>query len=166
MIKKTLIILGIALLGQSAMSNVANAATDWTPYFESMQNGCEFPDPREGVPSKYKASIVSNKVKSNLNDIGDDDDKIITTYTLKNATAFGQPMTKFEYLQGYEWSQLKLYFKNEDFIKLRPRFKLPELDEPSVVTKNDNSGYDVDIGGIMYLEFDKKGKSIACGFGI
>ena len=158
--KKLTVALCLALMVHSGL---AIGATDWTPYFQSMKDGCNYPHPKDGIPSKYQASIVSTKVKGNPKNEGED---VITTYTLKNAIAFGQPITKFEYLQGYEWHHLELYFKNDSFMKLRPQFKLPQPEEFPDVTENTAKGYSVEGIGYIDLKFDQKKKSIYCGMGL
>ena len=94
--KKSLIILGIAFLGQTT---IVNAATDWTPYLKPMLLGCDEDLQYADIPNRYKASIASKKVKGDLND---ERDEIIITYTLKDSTAFGMPLAKIEVLSGYE----------------------------------------------------------------
>lgn len=101
--KKVLIAFSITFLAQTT---IAYAATDWTPYLKQMMLGCDFPTLKDNLPSRYKASIASKKVKGNPKIEGED---IYTTYTLRNATAFGQPLSKVEYLTGWEWGHLKLY---------------------------------------------------------
>ena len=160
--KKAVVILGFVLLG-----SMANAATDWTPYLKPMMTGCSYPNPTEKLPKLYKDSIASKKVKVDQANAIDGYGETITTYTLKNATAFGQPLLKIEYLQGYEWTSLELYFKDTKFLALRPKFKLPIPDENESegyhVIKNNSEGYTVDDGmWETILKFDKKSKSIIC----
>jgi len=162
--KKMVFILGAFLLGHTA---VANAATDWTPYLKPMLSGCDYVNPTEKLPARYKASIASKKVKGNPKNEGEE---VYTTYTLKDSTAFGQPLLKVEYLQGYEWYHLRLYFKDGKFTTLRPQFKLPKINkdqaEYTQVVKNDKSGYEVEDGGYLSLVFDQKQKSITCAGGV
>lgn len=162
--KKELIVLGMVFLGHTA---VANAATDWTPYLKPVLSGCGYVNPTEALPTRYKASIASKKVKGNPKIEGEE---VYTTYTLKDSTAFGQPLLKVEYLQGYEWYHLKLYFKDAKFTTLRPQFKLPKINkdeaEYTKVVKNDKSGYEVEDGGYLSLVFDQKQKSITCAGGV
>ena len=162
--KKALIVLGMVFLGHTA---VANAATDWTPYLKPVLSGCGYVNPTEALPTRYKASIASKKVKGNPKIEGEE---VYTTYTLKDSTAFGQPLLKVEYLQGYEWYHLKLYFKDAKFTTLRPQFKLPKINkdeaEYSKVVKNDKNGYEVENGGYLSLVFDQKQKSITCAGGV
>lgn len=160
--KKTVCILGFALLGP-----MANAATDWTPYLKPMMAGCNYPNPTDKLPKVYKDSIASKKVKVDLDNAIDGYGETITTYTLKNATAFGQPLVKIEHLQGYEWGSLELYFKDTKFTALRPKFKLPKINEADregyQVIENNSEGYKVDDGmWETILNFDKKNKSIIC----
>lgn len=133
-----------------------------------MLSGCGFPNPSNKLPARYKVSILGDKINIGTDNYGMSDyrgDKT-TIYTLKEATAFGQRLSKIEYLAGFEWSNVKLYFKDATFIALRPKFKLPNSDQlytdNAKVTKNDASGYDVeDIGSINSI-FDTKEKSITC----
>lgn len=162
--KKLAIVLGMVFLGHTA---VANAATDWTPYLKPVLSGCGYVNPTESLPTRYKASIASKKIKGNPKNEGEE---VYTTYTLKDSTAFGQPLLKVEYLQGYEWYHLKLYFKDTKFTTLRPQFKLPKINkdeaEYTKVVKNDKSGYEVEDGGYLSLVFDQKQKSITCAGGV
>lgn len=158
--KKLLLATAIGLLGQATL---AHAVTDWTPYLKPMLSGCGYVNVTDNLPKKYKASIASKKVKGNPNNEGE---AVTTTYTLKNATAFGQSLSKVEYLQEYEGRLLKLYFKNDKFMALRPQFKLPALDEYSEVTRNDASGYEASTGEYLSLNFDKKAKTITCAGGV
>lgn len=162
--KKAFIVLGMVFLGHTA---VANAATDWTPYLKPVLSGCGYVNPTEALPTRYKASIASKKVKGNPKIEGEE---VYTTYTLKDSTAFGQPLLKVEHLQGYEWYHLKLYFKDAKFTTLRPQFKLPKINkdeaEYTKVVKNDKSGYEVEDGGYLSLVFDQKQKSITCAGGV
>ena len=162
--KKSLLVLAVAFLGQTTL---AHAATDWTPYLKPMLSGCGYVNPTDKLPARYKGSIASKKVKGNPKVEGEE---VVTTYTLKNATAFGQPLLKVEYLQGYEWYHLRLHFKDTKFTALRPQFKLPKIDkqanEYTQVTKNNASGYEVEDGGYLNLTFDSKQKPITCDGGV
>jgi hypothetical protein len=167
------IIIAVALLGQVVVSNAtaattgsmtANKTTDWTPYFKSMLAGCDYPYPVDKPLTAYKDSIVKKTTKG---DYSVDDEGEITTYTLKQASVFGQPLVKFDYVQGYEWSQLTLYFTDNKFMALRPKFKLPKLIEGySDVGKNTATGYEVAQGGYVELTFDKTAKTITCESGV
>ena len=165
--KKAVLILGAFLLGHTA---TANAATDWTPYLKPMMSGCNFPNPTDKLPARYKTSIASKKFRVDKTNEIDGYGEQITTYTLKNATAFGQPLLNLEYLAGYEWGHLKLYFKDTKFTALRPQFKLPKVDnypdDPLQVIKNNASGYEVEEMGYTNLIFDRKEKSITCFSGL
>lgn len=170
--KKLLIVLGIAFLSQNAL---ASAKTDWTPYLEPMLSGCESLNPVDDLPARYESSIVSKTefADASESDISEYEGDIVTTFELNNAMAFGQPLSKLEYLRGYEWSHLKLYFTEDTFMALRPRFKLPmsesdeQMDEFITVMKNDTNGYAVDNGvGYTTLEFNRTEKSITCDSGL
>lgn len=158
--KKLLLAAAVGLLGQTT---VANAATDWTPIFKPMLSGCEDVNVATNLPSKYKVSIASKKVKGNPDN---ETEAITTTYTLKNATAFGQSLSKVEYIQEYEGRLLTLYFKNDKFMALRPQFKPPVLDEYSEITRNDANGYEFSEFGYLSLDFNEKAKTISCAAGL
>lgn len=166
--KKAMMISGIIFLGHIT---TANAATDWTPYLKPMLSGCFYPEPSENLPARYKASVVSKKITFDRTDADSDyDGEKTTTYTLKNATAFGQPLLKVEELEGYEWGHLKLYFKDTKFTALRPQFKLPKFDttpgslQPKII--NNSSGYNTIQESQKELIFNKKEKSITCYGGL
>ena len=93
----------------------------------------------------------------------------MTTYTLKDATTFGRPLLKVEYLQEYEGYHLRLYFKDSKFTTLRSQFKLPTFNaeeaEYSIVKSNNSSGYEVESGGFLTLVFDPKQKTVTCDGG-
>ena len=158
--RKSLIILGIAFLGQTT---VANAATDWTPYLKPMLLGCDEDLQYTDIPNRYKASIASKKVKGDTND---EPEEIVTTYTLKDSTAFGMPLTKVEVLSGNEWAHLTLFFKDNKFKTLRPKFKLPKIDPVHMkVLENNASGYEIKMPGDKRnrsLIFNAKQKTITC----
>jgi hypothetical protein len=167
--KKSLIVLGIAFLGQTTL---ASAATDWTPYLQPMLSGCGDVNVPDKLPPHYEASIISQStVKKETKVALEVEDRVVyTTYTLRNATAFDQPLLKFESQVGYEWNQFHLYFKEDAFTTLRPQFTLPKMVEQNdgnvEVLKNDASGYEVIYGGYLNLIFDKQQKSIVCEAGI
>ena len=158
--KKSLIILGIAFLGQTT---IVNAATDWTPYLKPMLLGCDEDLQYTDIPNRYKASIANKKVKGDLND---ERDEIIITYTLKDSTAFGMPLAKIEVLSGYEWGHLILFFKDNKFKTLRPKFKLPKINSVHMkVLENNASGYEIKMSEDQRnrsLIFNTKQKTITC----
>lgn len=136
-----------------------------------MQNGCAFPNFSEkfpkDLPKKYRQSIVSVKQSGNIHlDDFDESHSDIKTYYLKDSTAFGQPLAAIEDAQGYEWGHIRLIFKNTEFLKLRPQFKLPvpnpQDDLGITVSRNDKKGYDAEYVAFITLDFDKKSKSITC----
>lgn len=81
------------------------------------------------IPKALQASIASYKGTATAPK--DDRDGIIhrVTIGLKNATAFGQPITKIQYLSepdygGHGSDTLTVYFAKNDFVKLKPQFPL------------------------------------------
>ena len=148
-----------------AKSSIQSTAqvTDWTFYLAPMQQGCNHPNMSDNVPLVLKKSVDSVKRKGNPELEGDE----VTYYiNLKNAVAFGYPITRVEYLQGYEWSHLKVVFADSSFTRLRPSFKLPKTDEYASVEKNNSSGYELGDVPYLFLNFDTKDNSITCGSGV
>ena len=162
----------VAALSLTSCATRQAASTDWTPYLKSMQKGCDYPNPTtSSLPITYQQSIIDTDTRIKPYNSSDEEqlehlDETITTYTLNNATAFGKQLSKIEYLSGFEWSHLKLYFANNPQ-SLRSEFTLPvDKHDINTVTKNDSSGYQVTGEGFTHLTFDKKDNSIACGFGV
>lgn len=115
------------------------------------------------IPAKYKPSVESLYRKGDPNSEGDE---VVYYFNLKNATAFGYPIKQIEYLQGYEWSHLKLKFKDNKFMALRPSFQPPKPREYEVIEKNDMNGYEGENGGYFFLKFNAAENSITCGSGV
>ena len=80
-------LLAIATLGSMSMTS---QAADWTPLFKSLETNCQF-TLRESNKVKVPKSFVKDIVSKKENDQGDSYD---LTMKLKNATAFGSPLTK------------------------------------------------------------------------
>lgn len=162
----------VAALSLTSCATQQATSTDWTPYLKSMQTGCDYPNPTtSSLPIPYQQSIIDTDTRIKPYNSSDGQqlehlDETITTYTLNNAIAFGKPLSKIEYLSGYEWSHLKLYFAN-DPQSLRSKFVLP-VDKYGIdtVTKDDASGYQITGEGYKHLIFDNKDNSITCGFGV
>ena len=76
--KRTVMILGVIFLGHTT---IANAATDWTPYLKPMMSGCNYPNPTEKLPTRYKTSIASKKVRVDKTNAIDGYGETFTTYT-------------------------------------------------------------------------------------
>ena len=160
--KSTLIVLSIALLGQTAIAQVAHAAIDMTPYFQPMLTGCMLPDTDAAIPEKYHDVIVG-VVGENYSD--GESLLMLTTYSLDGATVFGYPLEKFEYAEESGWANLKLYFMDSNFMALRPQFQLPIHQDSAAkfnVKANNNLGYKVTGSGVTTLEFNSEETSIAC----
>lgn len=94
-------------------------SADWTPVLKEMQNSCKIENigqiinKQKAMPKNLKGDIISHKTDGFGNGV----------ITLKNATAFGYPISKidFQLPQGGE-AGLKLYFKSVDFKKVLPQF--------------------------------------------
>ena len=140
-----------------------DATIDWTSFLKPLMSGCRASTLFQTIPSTYKQSIDS------IYRSGDptlEENSFITTYKLNNATAFGYPITSIEYLEGYEWHSITLFFKDSDFINLRAQFEPPEADEYSELVENNNLGYEHVSGAYTSLKFNTEEKSITCESGI
>lgn len=160
--KSSTLVLSIALLGQTAIAQATNAATDMTPYFQPMMTGCTLPDTDAAIPKQYHDVIVG-VVGENYSD--GESLLMLTTYSLDGATVFGYPLEKFEYAEESGWTNLKLYFMDSKFMALRPQFQLPVNQDNAAkfsVKVNNNLGYKVTGLGVTTLEFNSEENSIAC----
>lgn len=102
-------------------------AADWTPLLQIMQNGCAVHSANdkiapimakiEDVPKYLKADVLHHTTPMESNHENTDQ----FTLTLKNATAFGYPIQKIIYND----TELKVYFKNTDFMKAISQFTVP-----------------------------------------
>lgn len=132
------------------------ATTDWTPKLKPMLAGCEGMNLYE-LPKSYQSAIVK---KIEQSDGDTEDDPYYMTYMLKDSVAFGQPISRIKlasYDSGYGTT---IYFKNADFIKLRPLFKLPKVSASEAKSvKNTKLGYQA---AMTNLTFNPKDKSITC----
>lgn len=137
--------------------------TDWTFYLAPMQEGCNYPHMSKDNPQVLRKSVENVYRKGNPELEGDE---VTYYFNLKNAIAFGYPITRIEYLQGYEWSHLKVVFADSRFTNLRPSFKLPKIDEDATVLKNNAAGYDIESYGYTALEFNTADNSITCSSGV
>jgi len=136
---------------------------DWTPFLKPMMSGCRFPSLYQQLPKIYRQSIDSIDKKG---DPTLEEDSFTTTYKLKNTIAFEHPIVRIEHIEGYEWSSIKLFFEDSDFIKLRSQFEPPKIDEYSEVVENNSLGYEHISGAYTTLKFNTEQKSIACESGI
>lgn len=83
--KQMLLGLTLAIMTMSS-ANAKSTSTDWTAKLKPMTEGCHSVD-MDSLSQTLKNSVTNQTTK---NQNGED----ITTYTLKNATAFGQPLSK------------------------------------------------------------------------
>lgn len=136
---------------------ISNAATDWAPKFDPMLNGCGYIDLDYQLEPIYKSAIAKKTHK--VSPIkGSEEERVHDTVLFKNSIAFGQPIQRFELYSldgGYNYT---LYFKNNDFVKLRPLFKLPTDTEGQEIKKT-STGYETPV---FSLKFNTKDKSITC----
>ena len=146
---------------------------DWTPYLKGIQANCQTPDLDKSIPTNLKPSVIKMENHRKLDDGTYIGKRVIA---LKNATAFGYPITKIVLdSTGYVGST-DIYFANSDFMKLRNQFylntkegklyasekrKVIDPDSFDGVLTADGNGYDT---GLAALTFDLKSKSISCSW--
>ena len=146
---------------------------DWTPYLKGIQANCQTPDLDKPIPMNLKPSVIKMENHRKLDDGTYIGKRVIA---LKNATAFGYPITKIVLdSTGYVGST-DIYFANSDFMKLRNQFylntkegklyasekrKVIDPDSFDGVLTADGNGYDT---GLAALTFDLKSKSISCSW--
>lgn len=118
------------MAGLLAVSGSAWAAVDWTPYLKGMTDGCNYPNFYTSVgggkiklPKKLQSSV--SKYSTFSHDNGNYGDNIY----LKNAVAFGQPITRItRTLMGVERESLTIYFANTKYFnKLKSEFALVDV---------------------------------------
>lgn len=153
---------------------LATAKTvDWSDYLVGMKADCDTYNLDKAIPANLKPSIAKIVNHRKLDDGTYIGKRVIA---LKNATAFGYPITKIVLdSTGYVGST-DIYFANSDFMKLRNQFylntkegklyasekrKVIDPDSFDGVLTADGNGYDT---GLAALTFDLKGKSISCSW--
>lgn len=148
LILSTLVVLPIA----------SHATADWTPILRPMLNGCDFTNQIDKKSKLYKASVLKDTLV--IEDENEEESPTHQTILLKDAVAFGQPITKITHNGADAGFSHTIYFRNKEFIKLRPLFKLPKADSYNKhEIKINNLGYDTPD---RTLTFDIKAKTISC----
>lgn len=102
----------------------SHATTDWTPILSPLLNECDFPNEIDKKSKLYKQSVIKDTVAIDYPD--EVESPTHQTILLKNTVAFGQPITKIVDEGSDGGFAYTIYFKNAEFIKLRPLFKLPK----------------------------------------
>lgn len=106
-------------------SPVTYASTvDWTPYLISMQNGCVYDDTYKTLSKKLPANLQKTVVRK-TGVLSHENNTL--TLILKNATAFGAPLTKIRF-HGESYSPaLSLHFANDKFVNAVSDFYVKDL---------------------------------------
>lgn len=146
---------------------------DWTPVLKTMQNGCDLPD-IDNAPMEILASIRTDSGERGGTDKITDGYK---TLQLSNASAFGYPIRKIYFgSQGAGFSSATIYFTDNRFLALRPRFyvqtvagKLTAKDKMVITDRNafagqylaNGMGYSDGRSGVI---FSPKTHSITCSW--
>ncbi len=117
-------ILQLSILATILGFSTSSFAADWTNYLKSMQDSCKIAsieksiNKKSDIPKNLHSSISKYSVKNNMFDAKDADIR------LKNATAFGQPISRITHTISSEGRELTVYFKNNHFINLKPKFSI------------------------------------------
>lgn len=139
-------------------ANTQTQAIDVGSYIKPMLEGCDSVDIERLV--QEQKSVIADVQR--VSKPSGDNPNATTTVKLKNAVVFGYPLQKIETHRGYNDFSSKLYFSNDEFVKLRSAFKVPTGDDVNVA-KNDASGYLVKGYEYVSLEFDRQNKTVTCG---
>lgn len=111
----------ILIAGLLGVNLSAWAVVDWTPYFKGMKNECDFETLEPFITGKNK---IPKKLQPSITKyIGGAYNNEKTDIRLKNATAFGQPITRIV-IEHPEtaYGSLTIYFANASFTKLKSQF--------------------------------------------
>lgn len=117
----------IPLMALLIISAGSTYAADWTPYLSNIKHNCNvekihntlFTDTfaNKKLPQALQADLVKRTGK-----IDQDSASGEVILQLKNATAFGQPLTKISYFVHDNHAVWNFYFANNSFMKLLPTF--------------------------------------------
>lgn len=130
---KSILVVVLLMASGSAMAK----SVDWTPYLKGMQESCDinygdlvelFGDGKKSkMPKKLQPSVAKYMLEPHEK----------TSVQLKNATAFGQPITRivFEHPET-SYVSLTVYFANSNFTKIKPQLFLKLEDEKYSVGTN------------------------------
>ena len=119
----------VLLLAVLASLGVGGAyAADWTPYLSSIKHNCDTTKihntlfsntfDNKKLPKALQASVVKRTGKVDMDNGGAGE----VVLQLKNATAFGEPLTKIHYLVHDYHAEWRFSFGNGNFRKLLPTF--------------------------------------------
>lgn len=149
------------LLGLSISANADIDATDLTPFFQGLKEGCSLENSSDDFPKLYRKAIISQKTTGSKK-VTSDNSHSKTVYQLKNASIFGYPVRAVAFSGGLDGIDISLFFLDAKFMVLRPQFKIP-ADKGYKITKDNSKGYIyTDDSNEGELVFDKKDKSITC----
>lgn len=103
-------------------------AVDWTPYLQDFKEcGNLISNDDNSQPTLYHGGInIPKKLEGDITKRTHkiDDIQEITTFSLKNATAFGSPINKIAFIEDPHYTTIKLTFSGKDFNKVKSQFKL------------------------------------------
>lgn len=141
-------------------------AGDWTPLLKGLKQDCNYGEEiyqllnkEKNIPKNLKADVIKHDTIYKRYD----NDKVVskkycdqheatcyskTTLTLKNATAFGQPIQEIYKVTGWEDSEFGLKFSNKDFAKILPSFSF------NAQEYNEMKSYKIKGGDLLLVVYD------------
>lgn len=107
-----------------AISSISHAQTtaDWTPYLSDIKYNCWYPRLYELLQSDQLPAPLKHSIKKRIEHFLEEDANLVLE--LKNASTFGQPLTKIVYTEDIKSAELTLHFANGNFMKLLPTFSV------------------------------------------
>ena len=121
-------------------------AADWTNYLKGMKEGCQIDSLRKTIQKKTSIpkSLQGDITKYTSQKQEEVDNKV--DIRLKNATAYGQSITRISYEPEWGGSYLKVYFTNDNFTKIKPQFTV----------KVDNKSYAVGAKKAWLVDYNNE----------
>lgn len=114
-------ILAIAIIAVSSISH-AQTVADWTPYLSDIKHNCWYPTLHKLLQNNQLPKSLKPSIKKRTGHFLEEDANL--ALELKNASTFGQPLTKITYVGDIKSATLTLHFANADFMKLLPTFSV------------------------------------------
>lgn len=122
MLKAVDVLKAVMVAALLTISSSVWAAVDWTPYLKEMKDECDFfvediisealgDGNRHHMPKALQPSVASYSHTQSTTDV-----------RLKNAIAFGQPITRIVVGTTDDDTFTTVYFANADFVKIKPQF--------------------------------------------
>lgn len=146
----------------TARSQNTTNTTELGAYLQPMLEGCSGIDIDKLIQEQRSVIVDIQREEDPESEVAD----TVTRVSFKNATAFGYPLSKIDRLVGYEEGHTYLYFNTDQFVNLRPAFKVPYYEgDVDQIIRNDINGYQYREGAYSRkLVFDRQKRMIACNY--